>query len=226
MLDTPNARSDPSASKKGTKIMNKNIRLLLSAGSVAILAISALQGCGSDDPAPGGGAGAPGAGAPGAGAGGAHTAGAGGASAGAPAGGAPAGGASGAATAGAGGTAAGAGGASGGAGGASGGAGGAAAGAGGSGGAAADCTTFCTDEMTTCTFTDAASKAYDSAAACMSACTGFAVGVVGVYPEGPTGGNTFACRRWHLSKAATVTADERNNHCGHTKAISTQCKDN
>ena len=197
MLDTPNARSDPSASKKGTKIMNKNIRLLLSAGSVAILAISALQGCGSDDPAPGGGAGAPGAGAPGAGAGGAHTAGAGGASAGAPAGGAPAGGAS-----------------------------GAAAGAGGSGGAAADCTTFCTDEMTTCTFTDAASKAYDSAAACMSACTGFAVGVVGVYPEGPTGGNTFACRRWHLSKAATVTADERNNHCGHTKAISTQCKDN
>lgn len=206
MLDTPNARSDPSASKKGTKIMNKNIRLLLSAGSVAILAISALQGCGSDDPATGGGAGAPGAGAPGAGAAGAHTAaGAGGASAGAPAGGAPAGGApaggapaGGAPAGGAGGTA------TAGAGGASGGAGGAAAGAGGA--PSADCTKWCSGAnglIAVCA--GMLAEAVNTEPKCLAECNNAAA----------TGAMGLSCWLTHLDNIVTKGMSKAT-HCPHT----------
>ena len=214
MLDTPDARSDPSASKKGTKIMTKNMRLLLSAGSVAILAISALQGCGSDDPAPAGGAGAPGAGAPGAGAPGAGAGGA--ATAGAPsagAGGTVTAGAGGGAAAGTGGTAAGAGGTGGGAAG-TGGTGGGAAGTGGGGGApSADCSAFCTLEESLCKFTGDIA-AYASSAACLSACAGFAPG------DASNSGDTFACRKYHLDNAAANNGAGKTTHCPHTGLVS------
>jgi hypothetical protein len=234
--------------------MTKNITLLLSASTVACFSIALLQGCGSD--ATTGGttptAGAPSAGSAGAHAGatsagatsgGAPGAGAGGASAGAPsagAGGATAG--AGGASGGAGGAsgAAGAGGAKGGAGGTSGaaGAGGAKGGAGGGGGASGaagagggsagagggdgrDCTMFCSDETATC-----GTMAYASPAACMTACTGYALGAIASLPNGPTGTNTYACRRWHLSKAATYDAGstDRMMHCGHTASTSSTCQ--
>ena len=203
--------------------MTKNIKLVFGASALAILGLSALGGC-SSDAATGGGAGAATAGAP---AGGAHTGGAGGGSnsAGAPSAGASMGGASaGAATAGAsmGGASAGAGSAMAGAGGSTAGAGGAAAGAGGmgAGGApSASCGMFCKDEKDTCTFTDAMTGAYKSEGACQSACAGFAPGTVGA-----TSGDTFACRRYHLSAAGMGMGDmlaaNKQTHCAHTGLLS------
>jgi hypothetical protein len=234
--------------------MTKNIKLLLSASTVAMFSIAALQGCGSDTTsggppsagAPGAGSGAggaPSAGAPSAGAPSAGAPSAGAPSAGAPSAGAPSAGAGGGATAGAGGASGGSGGAGGGAGGAKGGAGGAAGaggakgGAGGGGGASGaagagggsagagggdgrDCATFCSDETATC-----GTMAYASSAACMTACTGYALGAIASLPNGPTGTNTYACRRWHLSKAATYASgsQDRMDHCGHTASTSSTC---
>src|SRR4051812_26677526 len=104
MLDSLSVQPDPCASKKGDNSMTKNIKLLLSASTVAMFSIAALQGCGSDTTS----GGTPTAGAPGAGsgAGGAPSAGApstgapsaGAPSAGAPSAGAPSAGAGGGAT--------------------------------------------------------------------------------------------------------------------------------
>ena len=220
--------------------MTKNMTLVLCASSFALVGLVSLQGCDVGETSSGPAAGAPAAGAPaagahsagapGAGAAGAH-AGAGGATGGA---GATAG--AGGATAGAGGAAAGAGGSTAGAGGATAGAGGSTAGSGGAsagggasgaagsgGGATKDCTTFCADEMTTCTFGAAAPAAYTDLAACQTACGAYMTGDVGVYPAGPMSGNTYACRRWHLSKAATVSGTDKSDHCQHTKQTSTTC---
>ncbi|MEO7034280.1 MAG: hypothetical protein ABI548_10325 [Polyangiaceae bacterium] len=224
--------------------MNKNKKLLFGVSSMTVLAaLFALQGC-DDGSTSGGAAGAPAAPAPVAGAsgmaaaaggssgmastiagGGSTAAGTGGTATTAGAGGASAG--AGGSSAGAGGSSAGAGGSSAGAGGSMAGAGGSSAGAGGSaGGDGRDCTTFCSDEMTTCTFTGA-NKAYASASDCMTACTGFVLGAIASLPGGPTATNTYACRRWHLNKAATydATTDAANRmmHCGHTAATSSVC---
>lgn len=191
--------------------MNKNIRLLIGASSLAALAIVGLQGCGSDSDT---GTTTPKAGTSGAGApaGGAPSGGSGGASAGAPAGGASAGsGTAGAAAgSGAGGASAGSGGASAGSGGSSAGSGGASAGSGGSGGApSAACTTFCGDEETVCMFTGA-NAAYASKAECLSACATFTPGT-------GNSGNTLACRQYHVTNAKTMGADV---HCPHTAKVS------
>jgi hypothetical protein len=196
--------------------MTKNIKLLLSASTVALFSIAGLQGCGSDSdsgttPTPG--AGAPGAGS---GAGGAAHAGAGGASAGAatagaPSAGAPSAGAGGGATAGAGGASAGAGGASGGAGGAAAGAGGGSAG--GAGAPSAACTTFCNDEETICTFAGA-NAAYASKADCLSTCATFTPGT-------GTSGNNLACRQYHVTNASMGDpTTSKPMHCPHTAKVS------
>jgi len=243
MLDRPGAESDPSASKGGQSLMTKNMTLVLCASSFALVGLVSLQGCDVGETSSGPAAGAPAAGAPAAGAHSAGAPGAGAAGAHAGAGGATGGaggamGGAGGAAAGAGGAAAGAAGSTAGTGGATAGAGGSTAGAGGSsagggasgaagsgGGASAskDCTTFCADEMTTCTFGAAAPAAYTDLAACQTACGAYTTGDVGVYPAGPTSGNTYACRRWHLSKAATVSGTDKSDHCQHTKQTSTTC---
>jgi hypothetical protein len=204
--------------------MNKNIKLLLGASSVAMLSICSLQGCGSSTPASSTtsagatsssagahSAGAASAGAPSAGAPSAGAPSAGAPSAGAPSGGAPSGGS--------GGASAGAGGAStAGAGGSHAGAGGATAGAGGGGTAGASsaaCTTFCSDEMATCTFGPAASAPYASEGACHSACAGFTPGTTGAMS-----GDTFACRRYHLDAAAANNGALKTTHCPHTGLLS------
>ena len=198
MLDRLGAQPDPSASKKGTKTMTKNIKLVVGASALALLGLSALQGCSSDasDSTPTAGSSAAGA----------HTggAGAGGASAGAATGGGGAGGAA----AGAGGSTAGAGGSTAGAGGSTAGAGGSTAGAGGGGTAGAPsaaCTTFCADEKTTCTF-DGANAAYASEALCFAGCATFTPGT-------GNSGNTLSCRQYHVMNAKTMGAAA---HCPHT----------
>jgi hypothetical protein len=186
--------------------MTKNIKLLLSCGAVAALGVLAIQGCsssGDDSTTPSGGsagmsagggaAGKGGGSSAGTSSGGSGTAGKGGATAGGT------GGAAGASTTGEAGESA--------------------------GGAAADlvdCTTFCSDEEATCTFGAATAAPYADSASCMSACMGFTPGDVGVYPDGPTSGDTYACRRWHLSKAGSTpgTPATAAMHCPHTGLLS------
>ena len=215
---TGRARGSILAPPKGTIKMNKNTKLLLAASSVAVLAISALQGCssGSDNgtSTPAAGAGAPGA--AGAGVGGAIggapaiTAGTGGAAAGAFAtagtGGATAGtGGLGGATAGTGGATAGTGGTGGDGSGGLGGTGGGTAGA-----PSAACSSFCTEEGTVCMFSGA-NAAYASSDACLAACATFTPGT-------GNSGNTLSCRQYHLDNAKNVGPVA--THCPHTAAVS------
>jgi hypothetical protein len=88
----------------------------------------------------------------------------------------------------------------------------------------AQCTDFCTLEGTTCTFTGDASPDADTAvyadnADCMTACAGFALGNVGVFPLGDESGDSFACRWWHVNKAAS-DASLPPTHCPHTGLLS------
>jgi hypothetical protein len=87
----------------------------------------------------------------------------------------------------------------------------------------AQCTDFCMDEEMTCTFTSDASADADTAvyadnAACMTACAGFALGNVGVYPAGDKAGDSFACRLWHVNAAAQLCPT--TTHCPHTGLLS------
>jgi len=75
-----------------------------------------------------------------------------------------------------------------------------------------DCTKFCADEATTCS---GALSPYASTGACMSACEGFALGGD---PTTTTSGDTYACRRYHLSAAASP--GPATTHCPHTGLIS------
>ncbi len=214
--------------------MTKNMKLVLGASTVALFAITALQGCGSDsDSSPG--AGAPGAGAPSAGAGGAKggASGAGAPGAGAPGAGAPSAGAGGGAAAGAGGTGGGAAAGAGGTGGAAagtGGTGGAAAGAGGAGGAALTCmsndpfpgmgetcATYCANYETTCQANVTGgwtNDKYATKAACLTDC---------MNNFGYTGADiqsAICCRGYHVKNAAMGTNDDekkaaKNTHCPH-----------
>jgi len=75
-----------------------------------------------------------------------------------------------------------------------------------------DCTKFCADEATTCA---GALSPYASTGACMSACEGFSLGGD---PTTTTAGDTYACRRYHLSAAASP--GPASTHCPHTGLIS------
>ncbi|HWZ93176.1 MAG TPA: hypothetical protein VNW92_30160 [Polyangiaceae bacterium] len=178
-------------------------KLLLGCGALALLGALALQGCSSgDDTAATGGTG-------GTSTGGTSTGGKGGSGAGGTSTGGKGGtGSAGTGTAGTGTAGTGTGGMS-------------AAGSTGEGGAAGEatvahptteeCATFCADELTTC----ATLNPYATPVACSDACKGF---VLGGDPATTMAGDTFACRRWHLSAAADP--GPKATHCPHTGLIS------
>lgn len=56
--------------------------------------------------------------------------------------------------------------------------------------------------------------AYKSLPACLSACAGFAAGTTG-----DQSGDTFACRRYHLT-AAAGGGNAKTTHCPHTGLVS------
>jgi len=203
-------------------MQTKNIQLLLTGSALAVFGALALQGCGSSGDDSAAAAGSAGKGGTGSGGTSTGTAGKGGAAttAGTSSGG-TGGGSAGTGTAGTGGgsagtSAGGTGGAGGGTGGAGGGGGGTggggAGGTGGSSGDGRDCTKFCADEATTCSGT---LSPYATPADCMTACMGFALGGD---PTTTTSGNTYACRRYHLSAAASP--GPATTHCPHTGLIS------
>lgn len=78
------------------------------------------------------------------------------------------------------------------------------------------CANFCAAEAKICT---GANQQYADTAACMTACNGFAR--TPEYSATTTGGNTLACRIYHLTNAA-ISPDNATTHCKHTGATPTQ----
>lgn len=89
------------------------------------------------------------------------------------------------------------------------------AGPGGAGVCGSNCEGFCAIAVATCP------NEHPDTPTCLATCGGFAG--VEKYDIGDAAGNTFACRLYHLTVAAT---DEGSalQHCGHTIAASPTCK--
>jgi hypothetical protein len=87
----------------------------------------------------------------------------------------------------------------------------------------AHCDAFCTIDIAVCG--SGAGKPYVDLATCKTACMAYARAAAGsqVNAAGPTAGNTFDCRAWHLLKAADANANVAT-HCPHTAAVSTPCQ--
>ena len=86
------------------------------------------------------------------------------------------------------------------------------AGPAGDGACGANCDGFCAIAVAKC------SGQFATLAACTTACTGFPT-VTARYTSATTSGNSFACRMYHLSVAAT-DATSATTHCGHTTTAS------
>ena len=92
------------------------------------------------------------------------------------------------------------------------------AGPGGDGACGTNCEGFCTIAQAQCTGADAA---FADAAACMTECAMFPT--TPPYDVSQTGGDSFACRMYHLTIAATGP-DIAKVHCPHVAAISDPCQ--
>ena len=79
-----------------------------------------------------------------------------------------------------------------------------------------ECTTFCADEALTCGTPTLMTYTWPTLAACLTACGAMTEGGVSKLPAGPTAGDTFACRRWHLNAAAASAGANASTHCPHT----------
>ncbi len=91
------------------------------------------------------------------------------------------------------------------------------AGPGGGGACGANCEGFCTVAQAKC-----AGQFADNTA-CMTACSGFTNATAMYTSMGNGSGNTFACRLYHLTVAATDTASA-TTHCPHIPATSPPCQ--
>lgn len=89
------------------------------------------------------------------------------------------------------------------------------AGPGGAGVCGANCDGFCSIATETC------KTEWPDMASCMTACAGFADTVA--YSAAATGGDSLACRLYHLSVASS-SSDNAAMHCPHTMAVSDTCK--
>jgi hypothetical protein len=86
------------------------------------------------------------------------------------------------------------------------------AGPAGDGACGGNCESFCTIAVAKC------SANFANTAACTAACMGFAMNTAR-YTSATTSGDSFSCRMYHLSVAATDTASA-TTHCPHTTAAS------
>lgn len=87
---------------------------------------------------------------------------------------------------------------------------------GGGGVCGGNCESFCTLVLGACT--GALTQYNNDMATCMTACNGYAT--TPAYNSMQTSGDTFACRLYHATMAASVP----DPHCKHTAAISQPCK--
>jgi hypothetical protein len=83
-----------------------------------------------------------------------------------------------------------------------------------------DCEAFCTIAQTACT---GANQQFNNVTQCTNACGGYAMNMVQDYNDNTMSGNSFACRMYHLSVAASSSANA-TTHCPHIVANSTACQ--
>lgn len=88
------------------------------------------------------------------------------------------------------------------------------AGPGGAGACGSNCEGFCTLALDACTGAD---SQFASMAECMTACAGF--DQTEPYDTTDTGGDSFACRLYHL----TAAVENPGTHCDHIVAASATC---
>jgi hypothetical protein len=79
-----------------------------------------------------------------------------------------------------------------------------------------NCESFCASTLQICA--DQNIPPYDSEAECLTACAGYSA--LERYDAGDIGGNTFACRLYHMTAAST----EPLTHCQHTGVDSAVCQ--
>jgi hypothetical protein len=84
---------------------------------------------------------------------------------------------------------------------------------------ASNCESFCIIAQSVCT--GAANSQFADNAACLTACNAFP-SATAHYNSSSISGNTFACRMYHLSVAASSAANA-TTHCPHIKTASTPC---
>lgn len=78
-----------------------------------------------------------------------------------------------------------------------------------------NCESFCAGTLAICA--DQENQPYDSLADCMGACGGYSMAER--YDAGDVGGNTFACRLYHMTAASA----DPDTHCQHTGSDSAVC---
>lgn len=83
----------------------------------------------------------------------------------------------------------------------------------------ANCDGFCSVAAAACTGNN---LIYASTDVCKTECLGFA-SVTARYNSTLTSGNSYACRMYHLSIAATAGGSQAATHCPHIKAVSAVC---
>lgn len=94
------------------------------------------------------------------------------------------------------------------------------AGPSGGGACGTPCEGFCSIQDAACT--GALAAGYGTGAACNTACTAAFATNIGTYSATVTGGNSLACRLYHLTVAASSAANA-TIHCPHTSAVSATC---
>lgn len=82
------------------------------------------------------------------------------------------------------------------------------------------CQGFCSIQAAACT--GALDQGYGMDAACNTACTTAFGNSMGTYSATVTGGNSLACRLYHLTVAASSAANA-TLHCPHTATVSATC---
>ncbi len=95
------------------------------------------------------------------------------------------------------------------------------AGPSGAGTCGSDCEGFCAINLAACT---GGNVAFATLNDCTTACTAFPSSAITNYNDSTTSGNTYACRMYHLSVAATAGGAQAATHCSHTKTASAPCQ--
>ena len=93
------------------------------------------------------------------------------------------------------------------------------AGPSGAGVCGSDCESYCAIDLNACT---GANAAFATLGDCTTACASFP-SLTTSYVDQSTSGNTFSCRMYHLSVAASSSANA-TTHCPHTKTASAPCQ--
>jgi len=91
----------------------------------------------------------------------------------------------------------------------------------GAGACGMNCQGFCSIVQAACT---GANQQYPNQTMCETACAGFMNNAITNYNTNTTSGNSFACRVYHATVAATQGGGQAAVHCPHVVAASPPCQ--